>query len=271
MVKKMLAGLVFGILILGLVDIAMADWGNVTLYNMDSYDFETGNFGILGGGDLYFLSELSGQHGFWANNLYQRGVVDVGDISNPLNEIAAPESGYSRFGVLPILGHTYVSLVHGDTPFSTISLEDNLIFFRVTNLTNESVSLDYYYGPGAISPDIKANGSDGPVTIAPGDTLSVTIALYTGSRLGDNADWWVLVQLPSGGWYHWMPSSGWRSGRAVTHQGALFDVSSYRVLNTSSLTTPGLYKFYFAVDMNMNGSIDMDQIYYDLVRVNVTP
>jgi len=120
-------------------------------------------------------------------------------------------------------------------------------------------------------PDIKANGSDGPVTIAPGGNLSVRIALDTGSKLGDNADWWVLVQLPSGGWYHWEKTSGWKSGLSVTYQGVLFDVSSYRVLNTSSLTTPGLYKFYFAVDMIMNGSIDMDQIDYDVVRVNITP
>ena len=78
-----------------------------------------------------------------------------------------------------------------------------------------------------------------------------------------------MVKTPFG-WYYYDKVTKWSPGQSVTHQGALFDLSPRQVLNTSSLTTPGLYKFYFAVDMIMNGSIDMDEIYYDSVNVTIT-
>jgi hypothetical protein len=33
----------------------------------------------------------------------------------------------------------------------------------------------------------------------------------------------------------------------------------------------GNYTFYFGVDMVMNGSLDMNDIFYDSVIVNITP
>jgi hypothetical protein len=47
------------------------------------------------------------------------------------------------------------------------------------------------------------------------------------------------------------------------------DLSPYEVLNMSGLPV-GSYTFYFGVDMNMNGSVDIGQLYYDSVEVNVT-
>ena len=157
--------------LIGIVGTAEAGiYGSITLTDMDSYDFETGEIGYLSGGDFYFKSESSGEPGFFANNYYQRGLVDIGINTNPLDEIAAPDigsidvntprylvtpgSGYDHWGVLPLFDHTYVSLVHGDasnwlTPIESISSEENLIFFRITDLTSESVTLDYFYGPSA--------------------------------------------------------------------------------------------------------------------------
>jgi murein tripeptide amidase MpaA len=43
--------------------------------------------------------------------------------------------------------------------------------------------------PETLSPDIKANGSDGPITIPQGTYLNVTIALDPGSHDGENTDW----------------------------------------------------------------------------------
>lgn len=38
------------------------------------------------------------------------------------------------------------------------------------------------------------------------------------------------------------------------------------------MTLPqGYYTFYFGVDMNMNGILDVDRIYYDSVEVTVEP
>lgn len=119
-------------------------------------------------------------------------------------------------------------------------------------------------------PDIKANGSDGPITINTSDTLSINVSLDAGSSLGENADWWLAENTPSG-WNYFDVIGGswsWESGLSVTYQGPLFDLGSTGVLNTSGLS-PGTYTFYFGVDMVMNASLDMDQIYYDSVLVNV--
>jgi len=121
-------------------------------------------------------------------------------------------------------------------------------------------------------PDIKANGSDVPVTLSQGDNLSVTVTLDPGILDGENADWWVVVNTPfdpPSGWYYYDLNMGWTLGLLVTHQGSLFDLPSFTVLSMSGLPL-GTYTFYFGVDMVMNGSLDMGSIYYDSVIVNIT-
>jgi N-acetylneuraminic acid mutarotase len=118
-------------------------------------------------------------------------------------------------------------------------------------------------------PDIKANGSDGPVTVSFGDPFTLTVQLDAGSMLGQNADWWAGVNV-DGQWYHYDLASGWVSGKTTTHQGALFNLNPYTVSGMSGLPI-GTYTFYFAVDMVMNGLLDLNQIYYDSVVVNITP
>ncbi len=115
--------------------------------------------------------------------------------------------------------------------------------------------------------DIKANGSDEPIVISSSDILSITVSLNPGSSINKNADWWVVADTPMG-WYYYNLSSGWRPGQSVTYQGPLSDLSPYEVLNMSGLPV-GLYTFYFGVDMIMNGSVDMSQMYYDSVEVNI--
>jgi len=107
---------------------------------------------------------------------------------------------------------------------------------------------------------ITANASDGPITIAPGDALSVAISLDPGDFFGNNADWWVYTSTPMGQYSFNIPG-GWVPGSNVTHQGPLFDLSNYTVLDNSGLPE-GAYTFYF--------SIDVDQSYSDSVEVTVT-
>ena len=116
-------------------------------------------------------------------------------------------------------------------------------------------------------PDVKANGSDGPVTITQLDNLCVTVTLDPGIYSGVQADWWVLANTPFG-WYYYN-LNGWRPGISVTYQGSLFDLDFKEVLNTSGLPI-GTYNFYFGVDGNVNGVID-DPLCYDSVGVNITP
>jgi hypothetical protein len=118
-------------------------------------------------------------------------------------------------------------------------------------------------------PDIKANGSDGPITITRSDTLSITVELDSPDNSGHNADWWLLAQTPFG-WYYYHPNSGWLPGREVTLQITLRDLPSKEVLNMSGLPA-GDYTFYFGVDLLQNGLISMRYAFYDQVSVTINP
>lgn len=122
--------------------------------------------------------------------------------------------------------------------------------------------------------DIKANGSDSTITITQGDALSVTVNLDPRGLIGQNADWWILMKtsgsLPKNWYYFHLPSRTWMLGRSPTRQTGLSDVSSKKLPGTSGLA-PGTYTFYFAVDMNMNGTIDVGAAYFDTIRVIINP
>jgi hypothetical protein len=115
--------------------------------------------------------------------------------------------------------------------------------------------------------DIKANGSDTPVTLFSRDTLSVTVAMDKKGRT-DNADWWLAVQTPSGLYFYTF--TGWTSTLQPAYQGALFTLPSFEVLNIPVSVLPaGTYTFFFGVDTVMDGTVTMGSAYYDFVQVNV--
>jgi|Deesub1362A_J573_1020465.scaffolds.fasta_scaffold00162_33 hypothetical protein len=121
-------------------------------------------------------------------------------------------------------------------------------------------------------PDIKANGSDGPVNVSQGSVLSVTVTLDPGNRAGDDADWWMAANTPFG-WYSyngtdWIYAGPSYTDLTVTYQQPLSSYGPVEILNTTGLPL-GKYTFYFAVDMIMNGLPDMDQKYLDKVIVNI--
>ncbi len=119
-------------------------------------------------------------------------------------------------------------------------------------------------------PEIKANGSNGPLSVLSGTPISVTANLNPGSHDAQNADWWVVELTPSGTFNYYNLSTGSMApGILPTHQGPLFNLGATQLLNPSDLTV-GTHTFYFGVDMNMNGSLDMNSIYYDSVGINVT-
>ncbi len=146
--------------------------GTVTLDEGDSYDFATGERGSGGyysGGDFYLYSEAQ----FWANNAYQRGLLDLGGLGNrPLTEIMPPESGYTKYGVEVIVGHTYVSLARE-------GLVDCYIVFRVTSISAGSVTLDYNFLMGL--PDIPVAFGDVNIDDA---VDAIDVQLVINSALG---------------------------------------------------------------------------------------
>ena len=118
-------------------------------------------------------------------------------------------------------------------------------------------------------PDVTLNDSNGPITIGTGSKLSVAVSLVAGSNLGVNCDWWVVVDTPFGWYYYDVASTSWiLAGNSFTdlttptYQGALFDLVSSTVLSMSGLPA-GPYTFYFAVDTNMNGTLELDQLFFD--------
>jgi hypothetical protein len=122
-------------------------------------------------------------------------------------------------------------------------------------------------------PDIKANGSDGPITISKNDILSVTVSMDAGIYRDDDADICLVVHTPlpsPHAWYHYdLATKSWKPGISVSYQGALKDINPKKVFYQSGLK-PGLYTFHFGVDMIMNGSLDYSQAFHDKVKVTIT-
>lgn len=97
--------------------------------------------------------------------------------------------------------------------------------------------------------DIKANGSDGSLTVSEGESLSVTISLAPGDYAGVNADWWVAVDAPF--YPHWYSCvygtpMQWEAGVNLFAQAPLIEFSGFEVLDYTLPT--GTYTFYFLVD-----------------------
>ena len=131
------------------------------------------------------------------------------------------------------------------------------------------------------TPDVKVNGSDENVTQI--ENLSLTVALDPGNSAGVNADWWVAAEVSGtseiDGWYYFDLSASrfLFVGNSLfdliaTSQGPLFNLASFGILLNIPVSNlpPGKYIFYFGVDMNMDGFLDLGPLYYDSVEVKIT-
>jgi hypothetical protein len=95
-------------------------------------------------GDFYFSG--AGLPAFWANNRGMRGLVDLGAIATPLDEIVPPATGYTDQGVPAVIGHIYVSPARD-------GFEGEHIIFRVLNIETDgtdvlSYEIEYLYRDG---------------------------------------------------------------------------------------------------------------------------
>lgn len=116
-------------------------------------------------------------------------------------------------------------------------------------------------------PDIKANGSDGALTISSGHLLTIAASLNPRSYNRDPADWWAGAESPFG--FYWFTlHRGWvRSDTPIrVHGGPLISLSPYTILKVSTLPI-GDYTFFFAVDDNIDGIFD--GTYVDEVSVTI--
>jgi len=125
----------------------------------------------------------------------------------------------------------------------------------------------YEYSDNPI-PDIKVNGSDGPITLNQSDRLTITIALENNGRT-DNAKWWLAADTPFD--FLFFTSKGWIDKQQPLYQRPLFYLEPYEVfsIDTSQLSA-GTYILYFCIDTNMDSDTIWDSPYCDSVIVNVT-
>lgn len=119
----------------------------------------------------------------------------------------------------------------------------------------------------AVTPDIRANGVKGAITVTQSTPVRISVGLDAGAEAGQNADWWLAASTQFG-WYSYVYPSGWAPGINLCVQTPLFNLSPFETLN---MTLPaGDYTFYFGVDMTPNGVLDNGALTYNTVQVHVT-
>jgi uncharacterized repeat protein (TIGR02543 family) len=114
----------------------------LTLNDGNSYDFSTGVMSNFTGGDFYYLANNHGgqdKNKFLANNVGQRGLIDMGELPGiELKDIPVPSFGYNQFGVPAVVNHKYVSLAQTGE-------EGHYIIFEVINISDTYCAIEWLY------------------------------------------------------------------------------------------------------------------------------
>lgn len=124
----------------------------------------------------------------------------------------------------------------------------------------------------SLTPDIRANGQGGSVTLTSGGTLTVTAALTVGGT-APTCDWWLVAETPYG-WYcyvgSWLPVSTLGNTFYPVYQGAAATVPTTTVLSAGTVGwSLGRYVFYFGLDTSLNGGVDLAALTYAAVTVDL--
>ena len=223
------------------------------------------------------LSEGTTSADIWAD-----GVATTGVIGRVWAVITPP--GYSPTNPAdPVLDMPTIDLVdvgnnryEGTYNSFTGTGTYNITVYAMDTLGNMSspkkTTVKRYPTGSEVIPYITANGSGEAVSINTTDNLTIKIELDSGTYKDRDADWWLVVKtlfLSPNDWYYYNITTGsFLPGLTFTYQGALSDLPKYEILNMTGLPV-GTYKFYIGIDMNMNGTLDMGELYLDEVEVNV--
>ena len=159
----------------------------------------------------------------------------------------------------PVSGRWYI-IIYGFEDYDNVKLKATL-----TKGNNSQVS----QSPQA---DIKINFSDEHQFLSHFQPLRIQLSFNPGSYTGYQADWWLLLQGPEGFYYFDLDSWTFLPGIQVTYQGELFSFPLIEFFNKTFINWPkGQYTIYFGVDLRMNGTIDLDQAFYDVVDFSLIP
>ena len=128
---------------------------------------------------------------------------------------------------------------------------------------------EYMESGSPVLPNIKANGSNAPITVSAGTPVSIDISLDPGDELGLNAEWWIVVQWQVAGtlWnsYSYVHPDGWFPGITPCIVTPLMNLGSTNLLTTT--LPPNDYEFFFVLDDKVDGVPEIK--WMDSVKVQV--
>jgi len=134
--------------------------------------------------------------------------------------------------------------------------------------------------------DIKANHSDGPLTLSTDDSLSFSIDLDVAQANNTDADWHLVFFHSLMGWSYYDQAKGWMhidpdvnmDDYDVVYQGPLTSIeqltssisNSSASINLTELNA-GRYEFFFGIDLDVNNLIDSDTLLFDSLVATIKP
>lgn len=225
--------------------------------------------------ELGGLSGLSGMP-FMSNNQYfvENGTAQFednrpghelsGDLTQWQSHISgdtASAEGNPQF-INAANGDFHLSITSPCRDTGTLDGAPSIDYEETTRPQEQGVDIGAYERKDTVEPDIKANGSDGEVTVSSDTPVSVTIALAPADKIGMMAEWWITVKTPCAPpdeWYTYVYPTGWISGIHMYETGILYDLSSFEILPLTVLS-PGEYVFSFVLDDQLNGTLDVTWI-----------
>ncbi len=133
-----------------------------------------------------------------------------------------------------------------------------------------SASIVRAQGLTTTEPEIFVNGMSGTANLITSDSLFIEIELEAGPSVGINADWWIIADAGEIYFSYDVATSLWAEGIVVAQQATLADLAQAEILDLSAPLPTGTFTFYFGVDLLANGEIDLNDLFYSAVTVNIT-
>ena len=111
------------------------------------------------------------------------------------------------------------------------------------------------------------NNGETVCNTVPGAEPPIHLSIETGSLSGSNADWWLVLQDPSGRLASFsLTDRVFVSGLRPTYQGSLESFSDVALQNIIP-GVEGRYKLYFGVDLTVNGQLDSGSLFYNVMEM----
>jgi hypothetical protein len=118
--------------------------------------------------------------------------------------------------------------------------------------------------------DVLVNGSDGPITINEGKTLTVDLSFDAASEAGQPSEYYIVVDIPSHGVRYWFTQSRWvqQLWPAVPfYQGPMGNLGPATLISFNPQAAQ--WNWYLIVDNDQNNVIN--GTWWDAGAVTVAP